>query len=548
MLRYYEEPYPLLTWGEADTLAMAKWIGPDAAVTQRMPYSASVVRLYAKRFGEGMLSKALRRRYARDVAVRESRAIIQHNSDALTKALTKARGLRKRGFTHQRAFLDLADACRDHVTGWLVADDVGVGKTWQALMWAHEVVKAKRVLVVTKNIAKAQWVRAITNWINADERIVVVEGTRAQQAREIGNKAARWCVAHWESLPHHGALYRKQRWDAVVLDEAHMIANRNAQRTMVAHTLRSAHRMALTAHPWTNDVGELWSILAFLYPEVYTSYWRFFHQYVEATPREFGGFDVTGVRRPKLLQWELAPFLVRRLRTQVYTSLPPLTRVPRTVALAPKGRKEYERLRKEMFAELEGEDHTFRIPIINDFVRLTRLRQYIIDPGLLGAKQPSLKYPVVHDIMSDVRAPVVVFSEFREALERLAQFLRRQRWRTAHIRGGMRTTEVRHVQDRFLAGKLDAVLVVAKAGDTALNLGKYGYCIHLDLPWNPRGLEQREGRVDRPEEGTGALVPTTSFYINVEGTYEDRLMRKLEDRHDQFGQVFTRATLEALFR
>jgi SNF2 family DNA or RNA helicase len=88
---------------------------------------------------------------------------------------------------------------------------------------------------------------------------------------------------------------------------------------------------------------------------------------------------------------------------------------------------------------------------------------------------------------------------------------------------------------------------VTSLGSVALNLGKYGLVMHLDLPWTPKDVEQSEGRVDRPNEKTGKSVPTTAYRIIVADSYEQRLERKLDARHADFKSVFTHHDLEDLF-
>jgi hypothetical protein len=80
-----------------------------------------------------------------------------------------------------------------------------------------------------------------------------------------------------------------------------------------------------------------------------------------------------------------------------------------------------------------------------------------------------------------------------------------------------------------------------------LNLGKWGNVLHLDLPWTARDFEQTEGRVDRPEEGTGKMIPTTSYRVIVSDSYEGRMEEKLEKKHGMFADVFTVADLKKLF-
>src|SRR5690606_18286802 len=115
--------------------------------------------------------------------------------------------------------------------------------------------------------------------------------------------------------------------------------------------------------------------------------------------------------------------------------LPEITRIPRYVELPASARSEYNRLRKEFFVELESvdpdESNILTIPSV--LARVTRLRQYLVDPGLLGAKAKSPKYPEVLALINELDGPPVIFTMFREAAEALGLFLKDAGLRTGAI-------------------------------------------------------------------------------------------------------------------
>jgi SNF2 family DNA or RNA helicase len=338
----------------------------------------------------------------------------------------------------------------------------------------------------------------------------------------------------------------------VILDESQAIKNRKAQRsgTAFALSLLTSFKLCLTGHPYTKEPDELWSQLHFLRPESYPSYWSFFSMHVSAISSYFGGLDVVGARQPKLLRWEVAPFVLRRTKRRVFKSLPRITRVARYVELSSKAENEYKRLKKEIFVELEGREK--RLPIINALARTTRIRQFLTDPGLIESKSRAMKYDVILELLNELDGPPVIFTSFAQAAKRLAQHLTKNKKRAGLLIGGARSKkakkEERSVQRHFLGGKLDALIVTMQKGGSALNLGKYGYVIFLDLPATFKDLEQCEGRVDRPEEGTGKIVPTTAIRIITRGTYEEKTQEKrLEKRKMMFDEVFTQGQFEELF-
>ena len=93
------------------------------------------------------------------------------------------------------------------------------------------------------------------------------------------------------------------------------------------------------------------------------------------------------------------------------------------------------------------------------------------------------------------REPLIVFTEYRDTLEHVAELLPTSS--VAVLHGGMRRTERRESLRRFTRGEV-AVLLATDAAGEGLNLQHASRAIvNLDVPWNPSRLEQRIGRVDR---------------------------------------------------
>jgi SNF2 family DNA or RNA helicase len=520
-----------LGWDERDALVMAKIFGAEQAVKLRCPYNPAVLKL-AKRH-DLLLDEPATRRLRDEVTLRERLKPAKRLNNAPGEADF---------FPWQRA--DVNYMMHARFASYLLGHQAGVGKTLEAitLVRAHN---AKRVLTICPNSAKDQWREELIRWVPKSEPFIrVLDGTKAEQIQTASLTGRWWIIAHWEALVHARLGLLARPWDAVIADEAHRAQNRNAQRTETLHDLEARIRLALTAHPFTSSPEELFPILKFLYPERYTSFWRYTMMHVEVEPKPFGGFEFGGARRPNLLKWEIAPFTLRR--TKVSLGWRPPTRIRRAAELTDAGRREYDKLKKQFFAALEGYDGAERVLAIpSALARVTRLRQYLVDPGLLRAREPSVKYPVVAEILGELDGPPVIFTAFEQAARRLQAYLDRKN--VGLIVGTVSRKEQTKAKKDFLAGRLDALIVTMGAGGESLNLGRYGYVILLDLPWHPRGLEQCEGRVDRPEEGTGKVVATTSFRIVVPDSYEPKMEARIEARHGQFKEVWTVAEHKELF-
>jgi SNF2 family DNA or RNA helicase len=539
-----------LRWGAEDVRHMTEILGPDEAAKERTPLNPAV--LLAARRHRVLLSARCSTILSQAISIRKDvRDVKRWHLDDDSPDCAVPNKL----FVHQRSLLAFLQRM-SFLRGFLVADEPGVGKTPPSIIWASQFLKT-RALIITPNSAKYQWAREIKRWGLALPR-TIVEGKIAEQTR-IAREANGWVIAHWESIANAAEGYLERPWDVIIADECHAIGNRDAKRSTVAHQLKAHRRMALTGHPYANTPEELYSILKFLQPgdeagnvahvvATYSSFWRFFSMHVLVAPGRWSGYDVLGTRDRKILRWEIAPFTIRRTKREVYKTLP-ATHTARVVELVPSARKEYEKLRKEFFVELQqhrGAKRILAIPSV--LARGMRLRQYLIDPGILEAKEKSPKYQEVLDLIrNEVKAPVVIFTSFATAAKRLGRFLTKANLDVDYVLGGQSPARRNDAQAAFLAGQLNALIVTTKAGGTALNLGKFGYVIFLDLPWTARDVEQAVGRVDRPEEGTGKMVPTTVYHVVVKDSYEMKIVDLIEQKNAMFNEVFGSSLTEKVF-
>lgn len=534
----------VIQWEREDVRLMARIVGSENAVIaakkdiRTAPPLMSILKLAARK-GCVMTQRAERALHEA-LQLREDVKQWKTAEDAAIPDRDAARF-----FKHQRA--DLAFLYRFKLPGVFAAHEPGVGKTLLAIRYAEH-LKAKRRMIICTNTAKEQWADEIERWGSTGE-IVILDGTVAQQQAQMASVDNGWVIGHWESLAHARDGYLDGQWDFACLDEAHHIQNRNAVRTETVQSLDARYRMAMTAHPYANGTNELFPILQFLYPNLYPGFWRWAHMHIQIDEGVFGGLDLRTPRRPDLLKWEIAPFTLRRLWKHVWKNLPPITRVPRMVDLTARGAAEYKRIKKQFFVTLRkhrgAKQNILAIPSV--LARVTRMRQYLIDPGILDAREASVKYPAVYDLVKELDGrPPVIFSMFREAAERLHAYLTKRKLRVGLVVGGMKK-RTNKIKKQFLRGRFDAVIILISVGGTSLNFGKYGTIVFLDLPWNQRDLEQPEGRVRRPEEGTGKVVPATSYHVMVRNSYEQRMFKMRQDKHADFSKVFTVAKAKELF-
>ena len=124
-----------------------------------------------------------------------------------------------------------------------------------------------------------------------------------------------------------------------------------------------------------------------------------------------------------------------------------------------------------------------------------RLLAAIVEAARLAASDER-KTRFLLRLLSRIREPAIVFTEYRDTLARLAERVAAAGHSVAVLHGGMSPAERSRTQQAF--NDSGGILIATDAASEGLNLHhRCRVVIHFELPWNPSRLEQRAGRVDR---------------------------------------------------
>src|SRR6185312_4211126 len=228
--------------------------------------------------------------------------------------------------------------------GGVLADDMGLGKTVQTL--AHLLIDQaagrldRPALIVCPT-------SLIPNWMAEAERfapglkVLALHGpARKDHFSSLGQYDL--VLSTYPLLSRDHAVLVEQDWHAVILDEAQMIKNPNAETTRQVLRLKARQRLCLSGTPLQNHLGELWSLFDFLSPGFLGSQKSFGSRY--RRPIEKLGDTV----RQDQLNRRVRPFLLRRTKEEVATELPPKTEITESVELESGQRAIYEGIRLAM--------------------------------------------------------------------------------------------------------------------------------------------------------------------------------------------------------
>jgi len=310
-----------------------------------------------------------------------------------------------------------------------------------------------------------------------------------------------------------------KEFDAIVADEAQYIKNPDTDRSKSVKNFRAKYRWALTGTPLETKVDDVVSIFDFLMPGYIDRSWL----------------------APHRLQELIRPFVLRRLKKEVLSELPPKIREETWLELDGDQRREYEAALQHGRAELEllGGKATK----IHIFALLTKLKQIC---NFASAKNSSPKTEALCDLLNQIKESgqkALVFTQYSGpfGVERLSQTL--TPFGVAVMTGELSDKAKQEAKHRFKHdSSVSTFLMTVKTGGLGLTLTEANYVIHFDHWWNPATMWQAEDRVHR----IGQLRGVNIYSFWVQNTIEEKIYQKLKDRGLLFEQVINGLSEEAV--
>ncbi|KAA1102342.1 hypothetical protein PGT21_019144 [Puccinia graminis f. sp. tritici] len=426
----------------------------------------------------------------------------------------------------------------------ILADEMGLGKTLQTISFLgylkhHRSLSGPHLVIVPKSTLD-NWVREFDFWVPGF-KLVSLKGSKDERGdicQQILAQDFDVVLTTYELCIREKASLKKIPWEYIVIDEAHRIKNVDSMLSQIVRLFQSRSRLLITGTPLQNNLQELWALLNFLLPDVFSSS-EDFDAWFER--KRNGAEDSSSDAENsvvKQLHKVLRPFLLRRVKSDVEKSLLPKKEINVYVGMTEMQRKWYKMILEKDIDAVNGVTgkKEGKTRLMNVVMQLRKCcnHPYLFD----GAESPpfttdehlvynSGKMIILDKLLKAMKAKgsrVLIFSQMSRVLDILEDYCFFRQYEYCRIDG-----QTAH-EDRI--GAIDeynkegsskfVFLLTTRAGGLGINLTTADIVVLFDSDWNPQADLQAMDRAHRIGQKKQVYV----FRFVTENAVEEKVLER----------------------
>lgn len=410
----------------------------------------------------------------------------------------------------------------------ILADDMGLGKSVQfiSVLLSNNDEKDETLpsLIVCPSSLVLNWKKEIEKFAPSLP-VRIVQGIASDRAKSIkGIQQGDIVVTSYDLLKRDVDSYKDIQFHCFAIDEAQYIKNHTTQAAKAVKKINCIQRFALTGTPVENRLSELWSIFDFLMPGYLYKYARFKEKFEQPITRDNDETARSNLRRM------IMPFVLRRLKSEVLTELPPKTTSVVPVELCEKQMEIYNAMLLTGLQALKTDPNRPEgMAKMQILALLTRLRRLCCDPSLCfdTYKYESSKLEACMELLEQAREGghrVLLFSQYTDMLDMIEVRVKATGMSYLRLQGSTAVKDRLDLVDTFNKGETDVFLISLKAGGTGLNLTAADTVIHYDPWWNTAAQDQATDRAHR----IGQEKKVQVYKLIAQNTIEEKILKLQE--------------------
>ncbi|XP_063696221.1 TATA-binding protein-associated factor 172 [Culicoides brevitarsis] len=440
----------------------------------------------------------------------------------------------------------------------ILCDDMGLGKTLQAICILagdhHHRSEAKEAplpsLVISPPTLTGHWVFEINKFISEKYlKPMHYAGLPLERERmRTMLKTHNLVVASYDIVRKDIDFFSNIQWNYCILDEGHTIKNGKTKCSKAIKQIVANHRLILSGTPIQNNVLELWSLFDFLMPGFLSTEKQFMSRFsrpilASRDPKSSAKEQEAGALAMEALHRQVLPFLLRRVKEDVLTDLPPKITQDLLCELSPLQERLYEDFSKEHLdvdirdcldnidgSQIKKKTHIFQAlrylqnvcnhpklvlnanhPEFKSIVEDLRKKNGSLDNIEHSAKLPALKQLLLDcgiganedetsvNIVNQHRA--LIFCQLKAMLDIIENdLLKKHLPSVTYLRlDGSVPANLRHsIVTKFNSDpSIDVLLLTTQVGGLGLNLTGADTVIFVEHDWNPMKDLQAMDRAHR---------------------------------------------------
>ncbi|KAJ1293841.1 hypothetical protein BS78_01G100000 [Paspalum vaginatum] len=455
----------------------------------------------------------------------------------------------------------------------ILADQMGLGKTIQTIGFlAH--LKGKGMhgpyLIIAPLSTLSNWVNEISRFVPSVTSIIYHgdKVTRAEIRRKFMPKTKTVSpdfpivVTSYEMAMSDAKILAQHRWKYVVVDEGHRLKNSKCKLIREIKRIPMDNKLLLTGTPLQNNLAELWSLLNFILPDIFSSHQEFeswFDFSAKGSEDQEESEEKRRVHVVSKLHAILRPFLLRRMKEDVEQMLPRKKEIIIYANMTEIQKRIQDHLVKKTFDVYlnEESDIVLRRPGIKAKLNslFIQLRKNCSHPDLLEAAFGTTSlYPPVDKLLEQCgkfqlldrlltsllarKHKVLIFSQWTKVLDIMEYYLDSKGLEVCRIDGGVKLEERRRQIAEFndLNSSLNVFILSTRAGGLGINLTSADTCILYDSDWNPQMDLQAMDRCHRIGQTRPVHVYRLATSHSVEGRIIKKAFGKLKLEHVVIGK------------
>jgi superfamily II DNA or RNA helicase len=408
----------------------------------------------------------------------------------------------------------------------LIGDDMGIGKTIQALAYIALHPELHPVLVCCPANVKYNWLKEANIWVGSTYTSSIVDkGTSEVEDTDI-------VIINYDIVNKQKDTLLARGFNTIICDESHYLKNHMAARTKA--TLEIADKcesvLFLSGTAITNRPKELWTTLTTLRPTEWRGKFMEYAKKYCAAYHNGWGWDFTGSSNEGELHALLRDFMIRRMKKEVMEELPDKIRQYPHITPNPTMIRKYIKTQKETIHSLNSVHNNKSAAAL---VALTRLRHEC------GLMKIDAAVDWVVEYLSNNDRPIIVFTHHKDVLQGIKEELEQAHTKKKFkdlidspigievITGDVHAKVRQVIVEKFQALETDVLLATTPAAKEGLTLTAADTVVFVEREWSPAHEEQAEDRVNRIGQDASTVW---AVYLTVPSTIDEKFNNVIETK------------------